>query len=637
MLLRRLVAFVALCQLSFVFVPPAAAASDVILRTSNFTNIHGNWSVGSDSTAADGKYIGGTDYGWGTTTAPLAQPNDYFEASFSAPAGTPFHVWVRLRAANNSKYNDSVWVQYSDAVTSGGSPVYRIGTTGALDVNLERCSNCGVSGWGWQDGAYWISQTTTIQFATSGTHTLRVQIREDGAQIDQIVISNGAYLYSSPGQMTNDTVVVPVSGATSTAAATSTALATTSIAASPYLGSPVSLPGRIQAENFDNGADSVSYHDSTAGNAGGAYRQTNIDIENCSEGGYDVGWTAAGEWMNYAVNVPTAGSYIIRLRVASMGGGAIHVGFNGPSNVWRQVSIPATGGWQTWTTVSFSATLGAGTQTMTLLVDAPGFNLNYVEVASGSTSSSTTSSSGGSVSVVTWNIQINDSSASHAQRAMDYITAMTPTPQVVVVEEARKSQYNTYINELQARTGKTWHGVMRTHCPPGAWTGSSCTGTEDEGVAVFSSLPLIDTGTTLLPYADQWHSARGVARMAVNFNGVALEIFGVHLPLSVSARAGAMSSLKAYAAGFSRPQIVAGDFNADRNEIDPAMSPNFVDSWGQVGSGNGYTAFTPSPSMKLDYWFEDSGGRVTPNWSVVVTTPGTFSDHYPIINSFAVR
>jgi endonuclease/exonuclease/phosphatase family metal-dependent hydrolase len=156
-------------------------------------------------------------------------------------------------------------------------------------------------------------------------------------------------------------------------------------------------------------------------------------------------------------------------------------------------------------------------------------------------------------------------------------------------------------------------------------------------VGVFSSLSVVGSGTTFLPYADQWHSARGVARLAVNVNGVVLQVFGVHLPSTVSARAGAMSTLKAYASQSSAPQIAGGDFNADRNEIDPAMSPNFVDSWGQVASGNGYTCPTPSPTMKLDYWLEDAGGRAVPAWSVVVTTAGTFSDHDALINSYTVR
>jgi endonuclease/exonuclease/phosphatase family metal-dependent hydrolase len=619
-MLRRLVVFLFACTLSMTAARPAVA-QDIVLRARNFTNVHGNWSVGSDPAAADGSYMGSTDYGWATTTAPLAQPNDYFEAAFNAPAGTSYHVWLRLRASANSKYNDSVWVQYSDAVTTSGSAVYRIGTTSGLNVNLERCSGCGVSGWGWQDGAYWLSQSATIRFASTGSHTLRVQTREDGVQIDQVVLSSGAYLYSSPGAATNDTVIVPLSGGS------------TSAAAGPYLGSPVSLPGRIRAENYDNGPEGVSYFDTTPGNAGGQYRQGDVDIENSSEGGYDVGYIAAGEWLNYTVTASAAGSYTAQMRVSSPGGASLHVGFNGPSDVWKTVSVPATGGWQSWTTVSVPVTLGAGTQQMTLLFDTGGMNLQYVDVASGSAAGG-----GTSVSVVQWNIQVNDSSASHAQRAVDYVMAMTPQPQIVVFEEAHLSQYNAYINELQAKSGQTWRGVFRTHCPPGAWNGSSCTGSEDEGVAAFSSLPVVDSGTTFLPYADAYHSARGVARLAVSVGGVVLQAFAVHLPpTNPTERAAAMSTFKSYASGYPAPQIVGGDFNADRNEIDPGMSPNFVDSWGQVGSGNGYTAFTPSPTMKLDYWFEDAGGRAKPAWSVVVTTPGTFSDHYAVINSFSVK
>jgi endonuclease/exonuclease/phosphatase family metal-dependent hydrolase len=683
-MVRRVVASVFVCVLLNAL-PQSAAAQDVVLRASDFKNAHGNWAVASDSSAASGQYIASADNAQGTTDGAPATPTDYFEATFDAPAGTPYHLWVRMRADSNSKYNDSIWVQYSDALDVDGRSVYRVGTSDALDVNLERCSGCGVSGWGWQDGAYWLSsQSTTVRFASSGTHTIRVQTREDGVQIDQIVISSRAYLFESPGAFTDDTVMVPDSGtaavaktgtasttaaagttlaagtaaagstapgmtasaaATAPAGTTTTTTASTTAAASalstalPYLGSPISLPGHIKAENFDTGGDGVSYHDTTAGNTGGQFRQTNVDIETCSSGGYDIGWTAAGEWLNYSVQVGGAGSYTVQLRVASPSGGALHVGFNGPSNVWKTVTIPATGGWQSWTTVSVPVSLGAGGQLMTLYFDTGGLNLDYVDVVSGgSTSTPSAVSSGSSISVVTWNIQVGDSSASHAQRAIDYVMAMTPRPKVVVLQEARQSQYNTYINELQARSGQSWQGVMRTHCPAGAWNGSSCTSSEDEGVAVFSSLPVVDSGTTFLPYADSYHSARGVARLAVNVGGVVLQVFSVHLPPNnVSARAGAMSTLKSYASRFSAPQIAGGDFNADRNEIDPGMSPNFVDSWGQVGSGNGYTAFTPSPTMKIDYWFEDAGARARPEWSVVVTTAGTFSDHYAIINSFSVK
>ena len=122
----------------------------------------------------------------------------------------------------------------------------------------------------------------------------------------------------------------------------------------PYLGSPVQVPGTVFGENFDNGGEGVAYHDSGANNIGGAYRSSGVDVEPSSSGGYDVGWIAAGEWANYTVAVAAAGTYTISIGVASPNSGAsMHVGFNNASNVWQQISVPNTGGWQNWTTISF--------------------------------------------------------------------------------------------------------------------------------------------------------------------------------------------------------------------------------------------------------------------------------------------
>jgi hypothetical protein len=137
----------------------------------------------------------------------------------------------------------------------------------------------------------------------------------------------------------------------------------------------------VRAANFDNGAEGAAYHDTSAGNSGGAYRSTDVDLEACVEGGFDVGWTAAGEWLNYTVNAARAGSYSAQLRVASPNGGAMHLGFNGPSSVWASVAIPATGGWQNWANVTVPVTLGAGQQVMTLRFDTGGINIASVTVA----------------------------------------------------------------------------------------------------------------------------------------------------------------------------------------------------------------------------------------------------------------
>ena len=46
----------------------------------------------------------------------LAAPVNYFEIAFNADAGVSYHLWVRLRAWNNKVSNDSIHVQFSDAV-----------------------------------------------------------------------------------------------------------------------------------------------------------------------------------------------------------------------------------------------------------------------------------------------------------------------------------------------------------------------------------------------------------------------------------------------------------------------------------------------------------------------------------------
>jgi len=65
-----------------------------------------------------------------------------------------------------------------------------------------------------------------------------------------------------------------------------------------------------------------------------------------------------------------------------------------------------------------------------------------------------------------------------------------------------------------------------------------------------------------------------------------------------------------------------------------AMGGSFRDAWAAVGSGPGYTANTPNPTMHLDYWFTDMSAQIQPSWATVVTAPGTFSDHFPVHAGF---
>jgi hypothetical protein len=196
--------------------PAVAAPGDIVLYSADVTTIRGYWARIAAATGAGGQLMASSNRGWSATTAPLAAPHDYFQVSFRALANTPYPVWLRLRAPNNVRNADSVWVQFNDALNTTGSAVWRIGSTSALRVNLEACSGCGISGWGWSDGDWRTGDYPVVKFASTGTHTLRVQTREDGVQIDQIVLSPTAYFYAAPGTASNDTTIVP-KGTTSTA------------------------------------------------------------------------------------------------------------------------------------------------------------------------------------------------------------------------------------------------------------------------------------------------------------------------------------------------------------------------------------------------------------------------------------
>ena len=183
------------------------SSGEVVLYATDAARIAGAWSLVADTTAAGGKRIANPDLGAAKLTTALASPANYFEITFQAQAGVAYHLWLRGKADKNNWANDSVFVQFSDSVDAAGAAVTRVGTTSAETVSIENGVNAGLSGWGWNDNAY-SDLGTPIYFATSGTHTVRVQVREDGLSIDQIVLSPQKYLTTAPGAAKNDTTIL---------------------------------------------------------------------------------------------------------------------------------------------------------------------------------------------------------------------------------------------------------------------------------------------------------------------------------------------------------------------------------------------------------------------------------------------
>jgi len=182
---------------------------EVVLYASKARFWVGAYQLRSDATAAGGYSLTNPDAGAPKLLAALAAPTTYFETTFYADAAKPYRLWIRGRAQNNSWTNDSIYVQFSDSTDPAGSAIYRIGTTSATQLSLEEASGTGVHGWGWADNGYGMDGPT-IFFASTGIHTIRVQPREDGLSIDQIVLSSSTYLTSAPGGAKDDTTIVPL-------------------------------------------------------------------------------------------------------------------------------------------------------------------------------------------------------------------------------------------------------------------------------------------------------------------------------------------------------------------------------------------------------------------------------------------
>jgi hypothetical protein len=114
---------------------------------------------------------------------------------------------MRGKADNNFWGNDSVWVQFSDAVDSTGRSVMRIDTASGTSVSIEQGSNAGVAGWGWADNAYG-GAAPPIMFGVSGPQRIRIQVREDGVSLDQVVLSPSTYANIAPGAAKNDATIL---------------------------------------------------------------------------------------------------------------------------------------------------------------------------------------------------------------------------------------------------------------------------------------------------------------------------------------------------------------------------------------------------------------------------------------------
>jgi len=217
---------------------------NIVLYASRALLRSGTWGVVADRTAAGGYAIGNPALGAPLVKTALPNPKNYFEITFSAESGRAYQLWLRGKSLGTTS-TGAVYVQFSDSETGSGTAIDRIGTTSAATVALQGCSGISQTGWAWRDNGL-CSLGHPLYFKNSGTHTIRVQLRQDGVSLDQILLSPEQYFSSAPG---NSAVLTETSPLTSVS---SMNLSTTA----PSIGSTTSLSSStLSATASSNGPE----------------------------------------------------------------------------------------------------------------------------------------------------------------------------------------------------------------------------------------------------------------------------------------------------------------------------------------------------------------------------------------------
>lgn len=140
----------------------------------------------------------------------------------------------------------------------------------------------------------------------------------------------------------------------------------------------------VSAAQCSNGSSSSSVAPFSKLIQAESYSSMNgVQLENTQDvgGGQDVGWIDTNDWMAYsAITFPSSGAYRIEYRVASVTGSVLSLDLNAGSIQLGQLTIPATGGWQNWVSISHTVSVNAGTYSLGVFAPRGGWNLNWVKI-----------------------------------------------------------------------------------------------------------------------------------------------------------------------------------------------------------------------------------------------------------------
>ena len=356
-----------------------AGSAQTITLPANSVQLNGS------ATDADGSI---TSYSWSQVSGPSPA---IFSSAASASTTASGLVQGSYTFQLTAKDNTGAAATANVVITVNGTASFA--TTSSIKIEAENFSAMngiqtentsdagGGSNVGWQDDNDWMDYAVNISSAGTYTVNFRVASMFSGAQF-QLRNSSGVALA---------TLTVPNTG---------------NFQAWQTISAQVTLPAGQQTLRIvttkANGGWNINWWEiqgtTSATNTPANIRieaesygsMNGIQTENTADagGGLNVGWQDNNDWMDYAVNIPTAGTYTVNFRVASMFSGAQFQLRGSNGYVMATVTVPNTGSFQSWQTVSAQVAFSAGQQTLRIVTTQAngGWNLNWWEILSASTS-----------------------------------------------------------------------------------------------------------------------------------------------------------------------------------------------------------------------------------------------------------
>jgi beta-xylosidase len=163
----------------------------------------------------------------------------------------------------------------------------------------------------------------------------------------------------------------------------------------PYKEKIAVIPGKIEAENYDVGRQNQSYYDMDFENQGGKYREDGVDVTLLDPDdelkGYAVGYTNAGEWLEYTVNVKKAGKYAVQANVSSGADNSSFRLFVDDKPITDTIAVPNGGSWDIYDLLSAKTTeISTGEHVLKIAITGSLVNIDYVEFCEGESCKDTT-------------------------------------------------------------------------------------------------------------------------------------------------------------------------------------------------------------------------------------------------------